>query len=104
MSLSHRNLESQLRFLTQSLLPLNLEYYETLNKATEPTTVSIEDYLIPGKQYRLHIYTLDQNGRRSAPLIREFEAQLGAPADVYIIDVGHENIEIGWKSGAYEYG
>ena len=81
-----------------------MNYYETPNKATEPTTVSIEDYLIPGKQYRLHIYTLDQNGRRSAPLIREFEAQLGAPADVYIIDVGHENIEIGWKSGAYEYG
>ena len=68
------------------------------------TTVAIEDYLIPGKQYRIKIYSLDQNGQRSAPFIRDFEAQLRAPSDVYIIDVGHEHIEIGWKSGAHPYG
>ena len=72
--------------------------------ASESTAVSIEDYLLPGRQYRLQIYTMDHNGRRSSPLIREFEAQLRAPSDVYIINVGHEHIEIGWKSGVHEFG
>ena len=55
--------------------------------------------LAPGVQYQFNIYSVDHYGKKSSPMVQKFETRLRPPSDIHIIEIGHDQIEIGWKPG-----
>ena len=55
--------------------------------------------LSPGVEYQFNIYSVDSNGKKSSPMIKKFETRLRPPSDIHIIEISHDQIEIGWQSG-----